>query len=280
MSYRTIVAVILALCLGLVTSCSSRLSAANQDLSYEQIKGSGLANLCPQIEETRRDAIAILPNQTYTVQDLCLQPTAFWVKQEPLVKRQSSGQETKFLPTKPLTRASFSIDQVSGTLQANADGRLTFVEQSGFDFQPITVQLPDGERVPLLFSVKGLVAQTLEEAKSINPSTQFSGTFQVPAYRTANFLDPKGRGLALGYDAAMGLPIKADSEDFQRPNTKVFEVLPGAIALQVNRVDRRTGEIAGFFESTQPSDSEFGAKEPLEVKIQGVFYGRLDTETA
>jgi photosystem II oxygen-evolving enhancer protein 1 len=78
----------------------------------------------------------------------------------------------------------------------------------------------------------------------------------------------------------MGLPIRADSEDFQRSNTKIFEVLPGSITLQVNKVDQQTGEIAGFFESIQPSDTEFGAKEPLEVKIQGVFYARLETETA
>jgi len=279
MIYRTVMAVALALCLGLITACSGGPQGDNISLSYDQIKGSGLANLCPQIAETRRDAISILPNQSYTIKELCLQPKAFLVKQEPLVKRQGSSQGTKFMPTKPLTRASFSIDQVSGRLQADADGRLNFIEQSGFDFQPITVQLPDGERVPLLFSVKGLVARTIEQTTSINPSTQFSGTFQVPAYRTAGFLDPKGRGVAVGYDAAVGLPIKADSEEFQRPNNKVFEVSQGTLTLQVNRVDQGTGEMSGFFESIQPSDTEFGAKDPMDVKIQGVFYARLDAET-
>ena len=83
---------------------------------------------------------------------------------------------------------------------------MTFIEKSGFDFQPVTVQLPDGERVPMLFTIKGLVAQTPTGMNSINPSTQFVGTFQVPAYRTAGFLDPKGRGVMVGYDAAVGLP--------------------------------------------------------------------------
>ncbi|MBE9138370.1 photosystem II manganese-stabilizing polypeptide [Nodosilinea sp. LEGE 07088] len=280
MRYRTLVAVVLALCLGLITACSGSPRAGDQALSYDQIKGSGLANLCPQISETRRDAIAIAPNQSYTLEEMCLQPTAFLVKQEPLVKRASASQATQFMPTKPLTRASFSIDQVSGVLKADADGRLTFMEQSGFDFQPITVQLPDGERVPLLFSIKGLVAQTLEAAKSINPLTQFSGTFQVPAYRTAGFLDPKGRGVMVGYDAAVGLPPQADSKEFQRSNTKVFEVDEGTLTLRVERVDQGTGEIAGVFESIQPSDTDFGAKDPMDVKIQGVFYARLNSEMA
>ena len=73
----------------------------------------------------------------------------------------------------------------------------------------------------------------------------------------------------VGYDAAVGLPIQADSEEFARPNNKVFEINQGNITLQVERVDQRTGEIAGLFESLQPSDTEFGAKEPMEVKVQG-----------
>jgi len=273
MRYRTLIAVIFALCLGLLTACSGGPRVGDDALSYEQIRGTGLANLCPQIAENRRDAIALAPNKLYELKELCLQPKVFLVKQSPLVKRQDS----KFVPSKMLTRASYTLDQVSGTLSTDAEGRLTFIEKSGFDFQPVTVQLPDGERVPMLFTIKGLVAQTPTGMNSINPSTQFVGTFQVPAYRTAGFLDPKGRGVMVGYDAAVGLPIQADSEEFARPNNKVFEINQGNITLQVERVDQRTGEIAGLFESLQPSDTEFGAKEQMEVKVQGVFYGRLDT---
>ncbi len=278
MNYRTILAVILALCLGLLTACSGG-SQMGESLSYEQIKGSGLANLCPQVSENRRDAIAIIPSQSYSIKELCLQPKAFMVRQDLMAKRQGINQSTQFIPAKPVTRDSFSIDQVSGVLQANSNGHLTFKEQSGFDFQPITVQLPDGERVPLLFSVKGLVAETPQEMQSINPSTQFSGTFQVPAYRTAGFLDSKGRGVTVGYDSAVGLPPKADSEEFQRSNNKVFEVRQGNLTLNVERVDQNTGEIAGSFESIQPADTDFGAKESMDVKIQGVFYSRLESET-
>lgn len=274
MRYRTFVALALTLCLGLLSACGGGPRVDSGALSYEQIKGSGLANLCPQIDETRRDAIALAPNQSYSLKELCMEPKAFLVKQTPRVKRQN----TKFVPSKMLTRASFTIDQVSGTLRTNPDGGLTFVEQSGFDFQPVTVQLPDGERVPLLFTIKGLIAQTPAGTNSINPATQFEGEFQVPSYRTAGFLDPKGRGLTVGYDAAVGLPSQADSESFQRPNTKVFEMGQGSLKLQVNRVDQSTGEISGLFESIQPSDTDFGAKDPVDVKIQGIFYARLESE--
>ncbi|NMF84731.1 photosystem II manganese-stabilizing polypeptide [Nodosilinea sp. P-1105] len=276
MRYRTFVALALALCLGLLTACGGGSQVGNGALSYEQIKGSGLANLCPQIDETRRDAIAIAPNQTYTLKELCLEPKVFLVKQTPLVKRQ----ETKFVPSKMLTRASYTLDQVSGSLRANPDGRLDFIEQGGFDFQPVTVQLPDGERVPLLFTIKGLVAKTTTNTLSIDPLTRFEGTFQVPSYRTAGFLDPKGRGLAVGYDTAVGLPSQADREDFQRSNIKVFDMGQGTLSLQINRVDQRTGEISGLFESIQPSDTDFGAKDPVDVKVQGIFYGRLESELA
>jgi photosystem II oxygen-evolving enhancer protein 1 len=48
--------------------------------------------------------------------------------------------------------------------------------------------------------------------------------------------------------------------------------------LQVTQVDGSTGEIAGIFESEQPSDTDLGAKEPLDVKVRGIFYGRVDTD--
>ena len=88
--------------------------------------------------KNRRDAIALAPNKLYELKELCLQPKVFLVKQSPLVKRQDS----KFVPSKMLTRASYTLDQVSGTLSTDAEGRLTFIEKSGFDFQPVTVQLP------------------------------------------------------------------------------------------------------------------------------------------
>ena len=92
-----------------------------------------------------------------------------------------------------------------------------------------------------------------------------------PPYRTSSFIDPKGRGLAVGYDAAVGIPIQADREKFSRQNNKSFDVDQGSIVFQVNRVNRGTGEISGSFESQQPSDTDFGSKEAMEVKILGQF---------
>jgi photosystem II oxygen-evolving enhancer protein 1 len=41
------------------------------------------------------------------------------------------------------------------------------------------------------------------------------------------------------------------------------------------QIDPDTGEVAGIFESVQPSDSDMGAKQPKEVKVQGLWYGQL-----
>jgi photosystem II oxygen-evolving enhancer protein 1 len=46
------------------------------------------------------------------------------------------------------------------------------------------VQLPGGERVPFLFTVKELVAQASQSGSAIKPGFQFGGSFTVPSYRT------------------------------------------------------------------------------------------------
>ncbi|HEY9651289.1 MAG TPA: photosystem II manganese-stabilizing polypeptide, partial [Coleofasciculaceae cyanobacterium] len=148
--------------------------------------------------------------------------------------------------------------------------------KDGIDFQPITVQLPGGEQVPFLFTIKNLVAKTQPGLDSINTSTDFEGGFKVPSYRGAVFLDPKGRGVASGYDNAIALPSQADSSELTRSNVKRVETRNGKISLQVAKVDSRTGEIAGTFESEQPSDTDLGADDPEDVKIQGIFYARIE----
>jgi photosystem II oxygen-evolving enhancer protein 1 len=274
MRYRALIVAFLALCLGLITACSDAPTASSgrELLTYEQIRGTGLANKCPQLSETSRGSITIDPNQSYVIRELCLEPTNFFVKEEPLNKRQ----EAEFVPGKLLTRYTSTIDQVQGNLKVNPDNSLTFVETDGLDFQAITVQLPGGERVPFLFTIKNLVAQTDPNLLSINTSTDFKGSFKVPSYRGAAFLDPKGRGVVTGYDNAVALPGQSDDEELTRANVKRAEILRGKISLQVAKVDSSTGEIAGTFESEQPSDTDLGAGEPKEVKIRGLFYGRVE----
>jgi photosystem II oxygen-evolving enhancer protein 1 len=208
--------------------------------------------------------------------DLCLEPTTFFVKEEPVNKRK----EAEFISGKLLTRYTSTIDQVQGKLKVNEDRSLTFVEEDGLDFQAITVQLPGGERVPFLFTIKGLVAQSQPGLTSVNTSTDFEGKFKVPSYRSAAFLDPKGRGVVTGYDAAVALPAGSDNEELTRANVKQAETLNGRISLQIAKVDSSTGEIAGTFESEQPSDTDLGAAEPKEVKVRGLFYARVEPTQA
>jgi photosystem II oxygen-evolving enhancer protein 1 len=41
------------------------------------------------------------------------------------------------------------------------------------------------------------------------------------------------------------------------------------------QVDKESNEIAGVFESIQPSDTDLGSKAPKDVKITGLWYGQL-----
>jgi photosystem II oxygen-evolving enhancer protein 1 len=275
MRYRALIVTLLALCLSVVTACSKAPTAEDLgSLTYDQILNTGLANSCLQLDETARGSIPIENGRSYRISDLCLEPTSFFVKEEPLNKRQ----EAEFVPGKALTRYTSSLDQVSGKLKVESDGSLTFLEEEGFDFQAITVQLPGGEQVPFLFTVKGLTAQSQPGLNAVTTSTDFEGSVRVPSYRTSNFLDPKGRGLTSGYDNAVALPARADSEEILRENIKSFEVGDGHISLRIAKVNGATGEIAGTFESVQPSDTDMGSKAPQEVKIRGLFYGRVESQ--
>lgn len=274
MRFRALLITFFALCLGLITACSDGpANAVNpQDLTYDEILNTGLANKCPQISEFTRGSIPIEPGQTYFVDDLCLEPQEYFVKEEPVNKRQ----EAEYVPGKLLTRYTTSLEQISGRITVDEDGVVTFNEEAGIDFQPVTVQLPGGEQVPFFFTIKNLVGKTEAGFSSINSSIDFEGDFRVPSYRGATFLDPKGRGLATGYDNAVALPATADKEDYA--NVKQTPIGKGSISLQVTKVDQETGEIAGVFDSEQPSDTDLGAKEPVEVKIRGIFYARVTPE--
>jgi photosystem II oxygen-evolving enhancer protein 1 len=271
MRYRALIVTLLALCLSVLTACSEAPAASTEALTYDQIRGTGLANSCPQLEETSRGAIALDSSKPYSMTSLCLQPTSVFVKEESANKRK----EAEFVPTKVMTRYTSSIDAVSGSLNLNSDGSLTFKEEDGLDFQAITVQLPGGERIPFLFTIKGLVANSQPGQSSITTSTDLVGEFRVPSYRTSNFLDPKGRGLTTGYDNAVALPSQADSEELRKENVKQFQLDKGKIALSVAKIDSSTGEIAGTFESEQPSDTDMGSRIASDVKIRGLFYARV-----
>ena len=276
MRYRALIVAFLALCLGVLTACSEGPANATsrEQLTYDQILNTGLANSCPQLAETTRGSIPIDANQTYIVSDLCVEPQQYFVQEEAANKRK----EAEFVEGKVLTRYTSSLEQISGTITSDANGVLTFTEKDGIDFQPITVLLPGGEQVPFLFTMKSFVGTTESGFQSINSSTDFVGKFKVPSYRGAVFLDPKGRGVASGYDTAVALPPQSDVSDYTRANVKQLISGQGEMSLQITKVDGRTGEIAGVFESEQPSSTDLGAEEPEEVKVRGIFYGRIEPQ--
>jgi hypothetical protein len=72
---------------------------------------------------------------------------------------------------------------MTGTLKVDGSGNVELQETDGIDYAATTVQLPGGERVPFLFTVKNLNAKGTLDA--------FGGEFVVPSYRGATFLDPK-----------------------------------------------------------------------------------------
>jgi photosystem II oxygen-evolving enhancer protein 1 len=272
--YRALIVAFLALCLGILTACSSATTATTRDdiTSYDEILGTGLANTCPQLSETTRGNIPLDSSKSYRLVDLCLEPQQFFVKEESTNIRKTP----EFVAGKLLTRETSTLEQISGELKINSDKSLTFIEEDGIDFQPITVQLPSGEGVPFLFTIKQLQATTAPGFETVNASVDFKGGFKVPSYRGAAFLDPKGRGVSAGYDNAVAIPSQADSGGFA--NLKSVEGGKGEISLQITKVDGATGEVAGVFESIQPSDTDLGADEALDVKVRGIFYGRVSEE--
>lgn len=235
-----------------------------QGLTYSEVKGTGLANQCPLIGGGV-DGFAFGPG-SYQVSKMCLEPTSFTVKSESTFK----GEGESFQKTKLMTRLTYTLDEIEGPLEVSSDGQVKFSEVDGIDYAAVTVQLPGGERVPFLFTIKELVAT--------GSGDSFGGDFLVPSYRGASFLDPKGRGGTTGYDTAVALPAGGfgDIEKLQKENQKSFKALPGNISFTVAKTNVETGEIGGVFTSLQPSDTDMGAKVAKDVKIEGVWYAQVN----
>jgi photosystem II oxygen-evolving enhancer protein 1 len=263
-------ALCLAACLTLLTACSGDAKAIDRaNLTYDDIHNTGLANDCATLPDSARGSIALDSGSRYQLKEMCFHPSQVAVKGEPANKRQ----EALFVDGRILTRYTSSLDSVYGDLTIEGDG-LRFREQGGIDFQPITVLLPGGEEVPFTFSSKLLDATATGQA--ISTSTDFEGSYRAPSYRTSNFLDPKGRGLTTGYSSAMGLVPAGDDEELVRENVKSYVDGTGTMSLSVTKVDAQTGEFVGVFTAIQPSDTDMGGKQAVDVKVSGEFYGRLE----
>ena len=240
-------------------------------LSYLQVKGSGLANRCPEVIGTGSIAV----NGKMLLTDMCIEPTSWQVEEE--VANKKGEVSTNYVNTKLMTRQTYTLYGVGGKLE-NVNGKATFFENDGIDYAPTTVQTPGGERVPFLFTVKELVATG--NGDKIKPGFEMGGPFTVPSYRTGLFLDPKGRGTVTGYDQAGALPgiqngVDGDEEMFSE-NNKKFDVLKGDIEFAVNSVDEANGDVAGVFVSKQPGDTDMGGKVPKNMLIKGIWSGHVD----
>ena len=270
MRFRPLLALVLALCLTMVTACGGGSKAVDRsNVTYDDIVNTGKANDCPTLPDSARGTIPLDSGARYQLRDICLHPSEVFVKCEPANKRQ----EAQFVAGKILTRYTSSLDQVYGDLKVSEDS-LTFKELGGIDFQPITVLMPGGEEVPFTFSSKELLATS--NGAAISTSTDFEGTYRTPSYRTSNFLDPKGRGLTTGYSSAVGLVPAGDDESLTKENTKQYVDGRGAMSLSITKVDSATGEFAGVFTAIQPSDTDMGGKQAVDVKVSGQLYGRLE----
>ena len=218
------------------------------ELSYLQVKGTGLANRCSEVigEGT------ITPKAGQKLVEMCIEPKA-WAVEEEIGK--GGKTEKKFVNSKVMTRQTYTLEGIEGKIDV-AGGSIVFTEKEGIDYAATTVQLPGGERVPFLFTVKDLVAKG--NGGSFKPGFQMGGDFNTPSYRTGLFLDPKGRGGTTGYDMAVALPglqsgEEGDDELFGE-NNKVFDVTQGRIEMEVNKVNVEESEI-GDRKSTRLNSS-------------------------
>ena len=274
MRIRPLLAVVLALCLAFFTTACSGDSDAVQrggsNVTYDDIHNTGKANDCPTIGDSARGSISLTPGSAYELKGICMHPSRVFVKGEPANKRQ----EAQFVEGKILTRFTSSLDEVYGDLTVTEAG-LEFQEKDGIDFQPITVLVPGGEEFPFTFSSKSLNATA--EGSALTTSTDFEGTYRTPSYRTSNFIDPKGRALTTGVQYAQGLvALGGDDEQLEKDNNKRYIDGVGTMSLSITKVDPETGEFAGVFSAIQPSDSDMGGREVVDIKITGDLYGRLE----
>ncbi len=264
MRFRPLLALVLAFCLTFAAVPSS-VSAAfvlggeRGNSKFADVVNTGQAGECKVLPAGSSGSLSV----DGKFRSLCLQPTEIFVK-----IAGNKRQKSQFLPAKIISpRFNSSVDEVYGDLSGGK-----FTEKGGIDFSLITVLSPTGEEFPLAFSVKDMVA---DGGKSIAPGAEFTGSTFTPSYRSADFLDPKSRAKDTGVDYAQGLiALGGDDEDLAKENIKQDLTGKGQITLSIDSVNEETNEFGGTFTAIQPSDNDLGSKEPIDVKLTGVLYGR------
>tara|TARA_B100000073_G_C23731327_1_gene570900 strand:+ start:1045 stop:1839 length:795 start_codon:yes stop_codon:yes gene_type:complete len=262
MRIRSFLSLIITFCLtlGFIPAQTFAFSERG-NAQFTDVVNTGKANDCPELDSSLSGSISLSNGDT--LKGICMHPTEVYVK-VPGTKRQKA----EFVSTKIISpRNNTTVTEVYGDIDSG-----TFSEKGGIDFQLITVLTPGGLEVPFAFSAKDLQAKM---PSSIEPGTELSGSTFTPNYRTGDFLDPKARAAFTGVDYAQGLvALGGDDEDLARENIKQDVNGEGVIKISIVNVDSDTDEFAGTFEAIQPSDTDMGSKDPLDVKIVGKLYGR------
>ena len=262
MRIRSFLALVITFCLtlGFIPAKTYAFSERG-NAQFTDVVNTGKANDCPEIDESSIGSISLSNGDS--LKGICMHPTEVYVK-VPGSKRQKS----EFLSTKIISpRNNTTVTEVYGDIDSGK-----FTEKGGIDFQLITVLTPGGLEVPFAFSAKDLTASI---PSSIEPGTELSGTTFTPNYRTGDFLDPKARAANTGVEYAQGLvALGGDDEELAKENIKVDVNGTGTVKLSITNVDSDTEEFTGTFEAVQPSDTDMGSKDPLDVKIIGQLYGR------
>ena len=142
-------------------------------LTYLQVKGTGLANRCAEV--VGEDSIT--PKSGQKIVDMCIEPKA-WAVEEEIGK--GGKTEKKFVNSKVMTRQTYTLEAIEGPISVEG-GNIVFKEKEGIDYAATTVQMPGGERVPFLFTVKDLVAKG--NGGAFKPGFQMGGDFTTPSYR-------------------------------------------------------------------------------------------------
>ena len=262
MRIRSFLALVITFCLtlGFIPAKTYAFSERG-NAQFTDVVNTGKANDCPEIDSSLTGSISLSNGDS--LKGICMHPTEVYVK-VPGSKRQKS----EFLSTKIISpRNNTTVTEVYGDIDSGK-----FTEKGGIDFQLITVLTPGGLEVPFAFSAKDLTASI---PSSIEPGTELSGTTFTPNYRTGDFLDPKARAANTGVEYAQGLvALGGDDEELAKENIKVDVNGTGTVKLSITNVDSDTEEFTGTFEAVQPSDTDMGSKDPLDVKIIGQLYGR------
>ena len=262
MRIRSFLALVITFCLtlGFIPAKTNAFSERG-NAQFTDVVNTGKANDCPEIDSSSIGSISLSNGDS--LKGICMHPTEVYVK-VPGSKRQKS----EFLSTKIISpRNNTTVTEVYGDIDSGK-----FTEKGGIDFQLITVLTPGGLEVPFAFSAKDLTASI---PSSIEPGTELNGTTFTPNYRTGDFLDPKARAANTGVEYAQGLvALGGDDEELAKENIKVDVNGTGTVKLSITNVDSDTEEFTGTFEAVQPSDTDMGSKDPLDVKIIGQLYGR------